>query len=242
MRVFLEFVALVAENRTFSWLRPIGLAFAAAHSFRASSNEIRSLTVVVRLRYSAGAAMAIEISRKLFTVHDYHRMVDAGILCEDDRVELIRGEVLTMSPIGPRHSAAVLRATQSLVRIVGDLAIVGVQGSIRLDEYDEPQPDIYLLRPKDDFYASGYTGPADIFLIVEMADSSLEYDREIKMGLYAETGVPEYWIADIRNDCVIAYSNPDKLSYRTTQTFQRGSILNPHLLPECPIPVDVLLP
>jgi len=186
--------------------------------------------------------MAIEISRKLFTVHDYHRMVDAGILCEDDRVELIRGEVLTMSPIGPRHSAAVLRATQALVRIVGDHAIVGVQGSIRLDEYDEPQPDIYLLRPREDFYASGHAGPRDIFLIIEMADSSLGYDQKVKMELYAETGVPEYWIADIQNDRLITYSNPGKNAYRTMETLQRGNVTTPLLLPECRIPVDVLLP
>jgi Uma2 family endonuclease len=152
--------------------------------------------------------MAVEISRRLFTVHDYHRMVDAGILCEDDRVELIRGEILEMSPSGPRHSAAVLRATNKLTRFVGDRAIVGVHGSIRLGEYDEPQPDIYLLRPKDDFYASGHAGPSDILLIVEMADSSLEYDRTVKLQLYAETGISEYWIADIRNDCLIAFSRP----------------------------------
>ena len=186
--------------------------------------------------------MAVEISRRLFTVHDYHKMVDAGILCEDDRVELIRGEVLAMSPIGPRHSAAVLRATQALVRLVGDHAIVGVQGSIRLDEYDEPQPDIYLLRPKVDFYASGHAGAADIFLIIEMADSSLNYDRTVKMELYAETGVPEYWIADIANECVIAYSDRSKKGYRQTRTLQRGSSLTPQLLPACSIPVDVLLP
>lgn len=169
-------------------------------------------------------------------------MVDAGILCEDDRVELIRGEILEMSPIGPRHSAAVLRANNTLLRLVGDRAIVGVQGSIRLDEYDEPQPDIYLLRPKDDFYASGHAGPSDTFLIVEMADSSLEYDQSVKMQLYAETGVPEYWIADIRNDCLIAYSDPQKDGYRTVQTLARGTTLAPRLLPDCPIPVDVLLP
>src|SRR5438034_10314056 len=128
--------------------------------------------------------MAIEISRRLFTVHDYHRMVDAGILSEDDRVELIHGEILAMSPIGPRHNAAILRANQSLVRIAGDRALVGVQGSIRLDEYDEPQADLYLLRPKDDFYASGHAGPADILLIIEVAASSLEYDLCITMYLY----------------------------------------------------------
>ena len=169
-------------------------------------------------------------------------MVDAGILCEDDRVELIRGEILEMSPIGPRHSAAVLRATNKLVRLVGDYAIVGSQGSIRLDEYDEPQPDIYLLRQKDDFYASGHAGPSDIFLMVEMADSSLEYDQTIKLQLYAETGVPEYWIADIRNDRVIAYTDREKDTYRTARTLARGSAIVPLLLPQCSIPAEILLP
>ena len=186
--------------------------------------------------------MATEISKRLFTVHDYHRMVDAGILSEDDRVELIRGEILAMSPIGPRHSAAVLRATQAMVRIVADRAIVGVQGSIRLDEYDEPQPDVYLLRPKDDYYASGHAGPADILLIIEMADSSLEYDQTIKAKLYAETGVAEYWIADVRNDRLLVYSDRHDNSYANCRELQRGETIAPALLPECQIKVDVLLP
>src|SRR5438094_10531926 len=104
------------------------------------------LAAAMSLRYSVGAHMATETSKRLFTVHDYHRMVDAGILREGDRVELIRGEVLAMSPIGPPHSAAVLRANNSLLKVVGERALVGVQGSIRLDEYNEPQPDLYLLR------------------------------------------------------------------------------------------------
>ena len=186
--------------------------------------------------------MQTEVQRRLFTVHDYHKMVDAGILSEDDRVELIRGEVLAMSPIGTRHNAAILRATQALVRIVGDQAIIGVQGSIRLDEYDEPQPDVYLLRPKEDFYASAHAGPQDIFLIIEMADSSLEYDREIKMHLYAETGIPEYWIANLRDDTLIAFSDSRKKGYATIRQYQRGESITPTLLPDCSIPVDVLLP
>jgi Uma2 family endonuclease len=194
------------------------------------------------LRYSGCEFMAIEISRRRFTVHDYHRMVDAGILCEDDRVELIRGEILTMSPIGPRHNAAILRANRMLGRLVGELAIVGVQGSVRLDEYDEPQPDVYLLRPKEDFYASGHAGPGDILLIIEMADSSLEYDQSIKRGLYAETQVPEYWIADIRNERLIAYSDIHENKYSIVREHSRGSMIAPRLLPGCQIPVDALLP
>ena len=186
--------------------------------------------------------MPTEISKRLFTVYDYHRMADAGILLEDDRVELIRGEILAMSPIGPPHNGAILRANQALGRIVGDRALVGVQGSIRLDEYDEPQPDLYLLRPKDDFYASAHAGPADIFLIIEVADSSLEYDQDIKMHLYAETRVPEYWIANVRDDFLIAYSDIQGNTYRTVRQFRRGDTVAPQLLPDCRIPVDVLLP
>jgi Uma2 family endonuclease len=99
-----------------------------------------------------------------------------------------------------------------------------------------------LLQPKDDFYASGHAGPSDIFLIIEIADSSLNYDQTIKRDLYAETGVPEYWISDLQNDCLIAYSDLHENSYRTTQQFSRGRIMVPQLLPDCRIPVDVLLP
>jgi len=169
-------------------------------------------------------------------------MVDAGILREGDRVELIRGEVIAMSPIGIRHNAAVLRATNTLLKIVGDRALVGVQGSIRLDEYDEPQPDVYLLRPKDDFYASAHAGPADLFLIIEMANSSLHYDQSIKLDLYAETGVPEYWIADVDDECLFTYSGLREKTYGTARKFHRGDSVAPQLLPECQIPVNALLP
>ena len=186
--------------------------------------------------------MATEISKRLFTVHDYHRMVDAGILSERDRVELIRGEVLAMNPMGPRHSAAVMLALQAMVRIIGDRAIVGVQGSVRLDDYDEPQPDVYLLRPKADYYASRHATPADILLIIEMADSSLEYDQSVKATLYAETGVAEYWIADIRNDRLLAYSNIRESRYATCRELHRGDTISPRLLSEIEIGVTDLLP
>jgi Uma2 family endonuclease len=186
--------------------------------------------------------MATETSKKLFTVHDYHRMGDAGIFTEDDRVELIRGEILTMSPIGPPHNGAVIRANNTLVNIVAGRALVSVQGSIRLDEYDEPQPDIVLLRPRDDFYSSRHAGPGDILLIIEMADSSLDYDRAIKGSLYAETDVPEYWIANLRNESVLVYSDLRNKVYSAIQEFRRGETLIPHLLPDCRIEVNTLLP
>jgi Uma2 family endonuclease len=186
--------------------------------------------------------MATEISRKLFTVEDYHRMLDAGILTKADRVELIRGEVLAMSPIGPPHNGAVIRATNLLVPITANYAIVSAQGAIRLSQYDEPQPDICLLRPREDFYSTRHPGPEDILLIIEIADSSLDFDRTTKANLYAETGIREYWVADIEQNCLWTYSGIHESAYRAVRQLARGQSLSPLLLPECRIPVDAVLP
>jgi Uma2 family endonuclease len=186
--------------------------------------------------------MSALIQRRRFTVADYHRMGDAGILLEDDRVELIYGEIVTMSPIGNPHNAAVDRANRALVRAAGDQAIVRVQGSVVLDDYDEPQPDVVLLKPRDDFYRSQAAGPDDIILIVEMADSSLAYDRELKAHLYAETGVNEYWVVDIKGEQVFAHSGAVKKRYRTVRELHRGESAAPQLLPGCRIAINDLLP
>jgi Uma2 family endonuclease len=169
-------------------------------------------------------------------------MGDAGILTEDDRVELIYGEIVAMSPIGSPHGAGVDRATRELVRITGDKAIVRVQGAVELNDYNEPQPDIVLLRPKNDFYYGKQPGPADIFLIVEIADSSLAYDRNIKAKLYAETGVPEYWLAELRGGCLFAHTEVADASYQLVRNLHRGDTLAPQLLPDCLIPIDIFLP
>ena len=135
--------------------------------------------------------MAVAVSRRRFTVYDYHRMGEAGILSPTDRVELIDGEIVTKMAIGPRHGASVDRATRALVTTVDTSAIVRVQGSVRLDLFNEPEPDIVLLRPQADFYASAHPGPADILLIVEVAESSIDYDRDIKARVYARAGLPD---------------------------------------------------
>ena len=185
--------------------------------------------------------MPAEITRRLFDVDDYHRMAEAGILSEDDRVELIDGEIVAMTPIGPRHNASVDRATRALVRAVGDRAIVRVQGSVRLDRFREPQPDFVLLRPRDDYYASQLPGAPDILLIIEVAESSLAYDRDVKARIYADSGVPEYWLADLDGRTVWRYSDPREGAYRTRTQAGRGQSITPDLLPDCPIPVDVLV-
>jgi Uma2 family endonuclease len=193
------------------------------------------------LQYSEGADMA-EIKRRLFTIQDCYRMAAAGILRPDERVELIRGDIIQMSPIGKRHGAAVDRATRALVRLLGDRAIVRVQGTIELDQLCAPQPDLALLRPRDDFYVSEHPGAADIFLVIEVADSSLEYDTTTKLSLYAILGVPEYWVADLVNNRLLTYSDPHEDAYKITREFRRGDTLAPRLLPDCRIEAATFIP
>ncbi len=185
--------------------------------------------------------MSIAPAKRRFTANEYQRMGEVGILCADERVELIDGEVVKRMTIGPRHNACVSSATRALVRAAGDAAIVLPQGSVRLDLYNEPEPDLVLLRPRDDFYASRHAGPADILLVVEIAASSIEYDQKVKARIYAESGVPEYWLADLNTNLVSRYSVPEGGVFRTAEPYRRGESIAPKLLPACVISVDALL-
>jgi Uma2 family endonuclease len=184
--------------------------------------------------------MPVEISRKLFSIDDCYRMADVGILSPQDRVELIRGEIINMTPIGSRHGAVVDRTAQTITRQMGDAVIVRAQGTVVLDRFSAPQPDIAVLRKKDDFYAGKNPGPADILLIVEVAESSLEYDRTVKAALYAIAGIPEYWIADLQSGRLICHLNPAQDVYRVAREFHPGDQVTPQLLPELVIPIEVL--
>jgi Uma2 family endonuclease len=169
-------------------------------------------------------------------------MGDAGILRAEDRVELIYGEIVAMSPTGNPHNAAVDRAARAFFPTIGDTAIIRVQGSIRLNLYNEPEPDFVILKSEEDFYATAGAGPADVLLIVEMAASSLKYDRKVKVRLYADMGIPEYWVVDLDGECVYTYSDRHEKSYRLVRQFRKGEIMTPELLPDCRIPVESLLP
>ena len=185
--------------------------------------------------------MPVTVTKRRFTADEYHRMVSAGILREGDRVELIDGHVLVMHPMGPRHNACVSRTNRALVLGAGEDAIVLPQGSVRLDLYYEPQPDLVLLRPRADFYASRHAAPSDILLAIEIADTSLEYDRDVKAPVYATAGIAEYWLADLNATVVWRYSRPERGAYRVVEEYRRGQSLTPQLLPSCTIAVDVLL-
>jgi hypothetical protein len=178
---------------------------------------------------------------RLFTVDEYHRMAEAGILSEDERVELIEGEVVEMSPVGSRHVACVNRLTWLLSRRSGDEAIVSVQNPIRLSEYSEPEPDLALLRPRSDFYAEVLPGPADTLLVVEVMETSGEYDREKKLPLYAEAGIPEVWLVDLAGECIEVYRQPGPDGYREVETKRRGEKLAPRTFPDVELAVDEIL-
>lgn len=179
------------------------------------------------------------ITRWKLNVHAYHRLGEAGILGEDDRVELIEGEVVAKSPIGAAHTGAVMALTRLLVLAVGDRAHVSPQGAIRLDANSEPQPDIALLRPRADQYRSELPTPADILLLAEVAEGSLRFDRLVKLPLYARHGIPVVWILDLAAGLVEIHSEPRPGGYAVSFRAGRGETVEP--LPGLALRVDDIL-
>lgn len=135
--------------------------------------------------------------RRLFTVEDYYAMARAGILGEDDRVELIEGEIVVMPPASSPHAGCVNVLNRILVRAAGARAVVSIQQPLRLSDLSEPRPDVAVLHWRDDFYRERHPGPADVLLVIEVARSSLRFDRGVKLPLYARHSVPEVWIVDL---------------------------------------------
>lgn len=185
--------------------------------------------------------MTTGLLRRLFTVKEYNRMVEAGILTEDDRVELIRGEIVQMSPIGRRHAAHVRRLDTLLSEKLGRRALVDTQNPIELDDASQPQPDVALLQTRADFYESGHPQAEDILLIVEVADTTVETDRDVKIPLYAQQGISEVWLVDINGQCLEVYRQPSAEGYQERQKFYRGQTLFIQAFPDVEIAVaDVL--
>ena len=185
--------------------------------------------------------MSVQIARRHFTVKDFYRMLEAGILTEDDRVELIDGEIIEMSPIGSRHAACVTRVATLFIRLLGDAAVVNVQNPLRLSNKTEPLPDVVVLRPRADFYAQTHPGPDDVLLVVEVADTTLTYDRRVKLPLYARAGTPEVWIVNLPKGVVETYARPDGKTYSEIRKAERGQELVPLQLPALKIGVGDIL-
>lgn len=147
--------------------------------------------------------------RHRITVDEYYRMAEVGLLAPDARVELIEGEIIDMAPIGIDHGSAVMQLSHLFHEAVGDRGVVSTQGAIRLDRWSEPQPDITLFSPSPDFYRHARPTLAEMLLVIEVSDSTLRFDRDVKMPLYARHGIPEVWIVDLQNGELRFYRRPE---------------------------------
>ena len=179
--------------------------------------------------------MSVQVARRYFTVDEYHRMGEAGVFSENDRVELIEGEILKMSPIGSRHAASVNRLNMLFNNLLGARAIVSVQNPVVLNDFSEPEPDLAILKRRDDFYAEALPSPTDVLLVIEIADTSVAYDHEIKLPAYARSGIPEVWLANLPAETVEAHTELLNGSYRTVRSYRRGDSITPLHFPDLSI-------
>ncbi|NEX18320.1 MAG: Uma2 family endonuclease [Halochromatium sp.] len=171
--------------------------------------------------------------RHRLSVDDYERMGLANILGEEDRVELIDGDIIDMPPIGSPHSGAVKRIANRLARACNETdAILAVQDPLRLSDFSEPEPDIALLRPRDDFYAKSHPRPEDVLLLIEVAETSLRYDRDKKLPLYARAGIPESWLVDLAGQALWIYRDPGPEGYAKIAQAMDLSALRTRCLPD----------
>ncbi|MDE2785340.1 MAG: Uma2 family endonuclease [Chloroflexota bacterium] len=180
-------------------------------------------------------------ARRRFTVAEYYAMAYAGILSENDRVELLAGDLIVMPPIGDWHAARVNLFTNLLPPRLEGRAIVSIQNPTRLDNASEPQPDVLLLQWRDDFYGSGHPGPADVLLLIEVSDTALDFDRNVKLPLYALAGIPEVWIVNRPSRCIEAYTEPSGNEYATVRYFGPGETVAPQAFPDITLAVDRII-
>ena len=185
--------------------------------------------------------MTAQVTRRRFTVDEYYRMAEAGILCEDDHVELIEGEIVEVAPIGSRHAACVDSLNQAFSERVGAWAIVRVQNPVRLSTRTEPEPDIVLARPRPDRYRQAHPGPADVLLLVEVADTTLHYDRDVKLPLYAAAGIPEVWIFNLVHERLEVYREPAEGRFQVQAVCGHGAVVGSQALPGVAIEVTAIL-
>ncbi|AUB81525.1 Uma2 family endonuclease [Candidatus Thiodictyon syntrophicum] len=163
------------------------------------------------------AANLTPIRRHRYTVADYYRMAEVGILAPDARVELIDGEVIEMPPIGAPHASTVTEVQRTLERAVGDAAIVRVQNPIHLGRHDEPQPDLALVTPPASKYRLRHPRPGDVLLLIEVADTTLRFDRDVKLGRYARVGIPEVWLLDVKARTLQRFRGPGSTGYAASE-------------------------
>ena len=171
----------------------------------------------------------LTVPRRLLSIAEFHLIGEAGVLGEDDRIELVEGEMIEMAPIGSRHLAKVNRLARLFSAAVGEHAIVSVQNPIALPPHNEPQPDIALLKPRLDDYESALPTTDDILLIVEVADTTLNYDRDAKLPIYARHSIVEVWLVDIIGQKLTVHREPGPKGYSRLLTPEKNDAVTPLL-------------
>jgi Uma2 family endonuclease len=186
--------------------------------------------------------MAVDLKRRRFTVAEYRQMADVGLIQPDERVELLNGEIVEMSPIGSRHAAASMLLSRAFFETIGRRAWINMANPVETDEYGEPQPDLQLLRPRADAYASATPTAPDTLLVVEISDTSLGKDRRVKLPIYARANIPEVWIENLVDDVIEVHTDPTPEGYQTVRVARRGEMVSPGAFPDVILKVDDLLP
>jgi len=176
-----------------------------------------------------------------FSVKEYYRMAETGVLRPDARVELLNGEIIDKSPIGPFHGGVTNYLNSVFSTAARRRWITAVQDPVRLDDRSEPEPDIALLRPVSDFYRKRHPRPDDVFLLIEVADTSLESDQEAKLPAYGRAGIPEVWLVNLNDLTVEVYREPHFTGYATKTVLRAGDQVAPLAFPEVVVDVAELL-
>ncbi|MBP0018468.1 MAG: Uma2 family endonuclease [Cyanobacteria bacterium SBLK] len=185
--------------------------------------------------------MTAQLLRKKFTVSEFCKMAETGIFSDEDNIELIEGEIVEMGKIGRRHAAYCDRLNDLFRDKFAKQVLLRVQSPIELNNLSQPQPDLALLRRREDYYESGHPQPHDIFLLVEVADTTIDSDREIKIPLYGKNGILETWLIDINAQCLEVYRDPSSQGYQSTQKLRRGQSIASLIFPTIAIEVNEIM-
>ncbi len=187
------------------------------------------------------SALPSTLPHRKFTVDEYHYFIEQGVFKPEERIELWEGEFIEMSPIGKKHASSVDYLVEWLIENSARRYIARSQSPIVLDDFSEPQPDVCLLRRRDDFYRRENAAAKDVLLAMEVADTTVKYDRDIKFPRYAENGIPEAWLIDLENNRVEIHTEPGANGYRLIRVLHRGDVAESTVFEDLKIPVDDIL-
>ncbi len=187
-------------------------------------------------------ALAIIPGSRRFTAQEYQQLAEIGVLGEDERVELIEGRIVQMCAKSMNHAIATRRANRFFTKLLGDRAIVSVQDPILLNDYSEPEPDIVLVAPPEERYLDHHPTPKEVFLVLEIADSSLAYDRDERCPLFAQNRIVQFCLLNLKDRELEDYRDPGRSGYRSKQTYAEGQSFNLAAFPKISVKVKDLLP